>query len=430
LRRQAEERLDALSAAAPAPEELAVAVHELRVHQIELEMQNEELHRAQLELNAQRAEYLDLFDLAPVGYLTLSDKGIVGEANFTAARLLGVERRRLVRQPFSAFVFAADQDAYYLHNGLLKQTGEPQSYELRLRRAGGEAGSGAAPSHFWARLESRPRRAADGETLSSWVTFSDVDARVAATEEVRRLNDVLEERVLTRTAELAESEAKYRDVVERASDGIAILQGGLVLFANEALARMSGYSVDELAGMRFLAVVREAQHAEIAERVRLRLAGELPPTNYEIDLVRKDGTPFTVEVSAGAVTYEGAPADLVLLRDVSERKRAEEELRISEERYRLLADNANDVIWTMSLDGRITYVSPAVERMRGFTPEEAMSQPLEEIQPPDSAAITLGYFVDLGATLQAGLPPRQFRGELEYYCKDGSTVWTDVQVIP
>ena len=147
LRREAEERLDKLSAedapAAPVPEEIAAAVHELRVHQIELEMQNEELRRAQLETEEQRAKYHELFDLAPVGYLTLSEKDVVDEANFTAAHLLGVERRELVGRPFSPFVLAADQEVYYLHRRLLEKTGERQSCELRLQRPG--AGTGGAP---------------------------------------------------------------------------------------------------------------------------------------------------------------------------------------------------------------------------------------------------------------------------------------------
>ncbi len=187
LRRQAEERLDGLSAAAaaaaaasPVPEDVAAIAHELRAHQIELEMQDEELRGAQLELDAQRQKYFELFDLAPVGYLTLNDKGVVGDANLTAAHLLGVERQMLIGQPLSAFLLTADRDAYYLHQRTLQKSREPQTCELRLQRVGGGAGGDAEPAHFWARLESRPRRADDGEPLSSWVTFSDVSETVAA----------------------------------------------------------------------------------------------------------------------------------------------------------------------------------------------------------------------------------------------------------
>jgi PAS domain S-box-containing protein len=112
------------------------------------------------------------------------------------------------------------------------------------------------------------------------------------------------------------------------------------------------------------------------------------------------------------------------------REQTEERLRVSEARYRLLADNAADVIWTMSLDGEITYVSPSVERLRGFTPEEAMQQPLEEILTPPSQAITLDYFARLEHLRQAGQPLERARNELEYRCKDGSTIWCDVHVLP
>ena len=105
-------------------------------------------------------------------------------------------------------------------------------------------------------------------------------------------------------------------------------------------------------------------------------------------------------------------------------------LRVSEERHRLLAEQANDVIWTMGLDGSITYVSPAVERMRGITQAEAMSQTLDQIHPPESQAVSLAYFTRLYEEMAAGRAPEEFRGELEYYRKDGSTVWTEVQVIP
>ena len=333
LRRQAEARLVGLSAAAapaaPVPEELAAAVHELRVHQIELEMQNEELRGTQLELEAQRAKYFELFDLAPVGYLTISDRGIVGDANLTAARLLGVERQTLVGQPFSAFIYKPGREAYYLYLRELRNAEDLQTRELRLQPVGGEP--------FWGRLEGRPQRAAHGETLSYRVTFSDVDAQVAAAEKIRRLNDVLEERVLARTAELAESEEKYRLVIERATDGIVITGESTLLFVNEAFARMSGYSREELANSPFLEMMREGmvrkdQRTMVADRVRRRVAGEdVPPTIVEIDLVRKDGTRYSVEVSAAEIAFRNAPAGLAVVRDVTARKQAERLLSVQSE---------------------------------------------------------------------------------------------------
>ena len=121
LRRQAEEIAREKAAQSPenlealSPEETRQTLHELRVHQIELEMQNEELRRAQAELDAARARYFDLYDLAPVGYCTLSEKGLILEANLTAATLLGVARGALVKQPITRFILKEDQDIYYLH---------------------------------------------------------------------------------------------------------------------------------------------------------------------------------------------------------------------------------------------------------------------------------------------------------------------------
>lgn len=112
------------------------------------------------------------------------------------------------------------------------------------------------------------------------------------------------------------------------------------------------------------------------------------------------------------------------------RQEAETQRRCSEARYRLLADHTSDVIWTMSLDGQITYVSPTVERLRGFAPEEAAQQSFEEILTPESQAITVAYFSRLADRIQSGFPPEPARNELEYCCKDGSTTWCDVHVMP
>jgi diguanylate cyclase (GGDEF)-like protein/PAS domain S-box-containing protein len=118
------------------------------------------------------------------------------------------------------------------------------------------------------------------------------------------------------------------------------------------------------------------------------------------------------------------------LADITELHEAETRLMNSEKRSRLLAENAWEVIWTMDLDGKITYVSPAVERMRGITPEEAMRQSLDEIHPPESAASVADYYRQVFAAIEAGTEPPMFRGENEYYRKDGSIMTGELQVIP
>jgi diguanylate cyclase (GGDEF)-like protein/PAS domain S-box-containing protein len=138
LRQRAETRFDANAALNPADTRQISAqatqqvLHELQVHQIELEMQNDELHQAHQALEASRARYFDLYDLAPVGYLTVSAGGLILEANLTAATLLGVHRSLLVTRALHAFVALQDQDAYYLMCRQLLENGQEQSCEVRI----------------------------------------------------------------------------------------------------------------------------------------------------------------------------------------------------------------------------------------------------------------------------------------------------------
>jgi PAS domain-containing protein len=120
LRKRAEDVVREKDALSPeniesmSPAEIRRMVHELRVYQIELEMQNEELRRAQVETSTAQARYFDFYDLAPVGYATVSEKGMILEANLTAAKLLGVVRSTLVQQSITQFILPEDQDIYPL----------------------------------------------------------------------------------------------------------------------------------------------------------------------------------------------------------------------------------------------------------------------------------------------------------------------------
>jgi PAS domain S-box-containing protein len=106
--------------------------HELRVHQIELEMQNDELRKTRDSLEISRAKYFDLYDLAPVGYLTLDNKGVILEANLTSAHILGLPRENLVNQPFSRFINNENFNIYFTNQKLLLENKVPQSYEIDL----------------------------------------------------------------------------------------------------------------------------------------------------------------------------------------------------------------------------------------------------------------------------------------------------------
>ncbi|MEI7903704.1 MAG: PAS domain-containing protein, partial [bacterium] len=179
LRKRAEEIARgkaAESSGALSPEATRQTLHELRVHQIELEMQNDELRRAQVELDASRARYFDLFDLAPVGYFTLSEQGLILEANLTVATLLGVARGALVKQPLTRHILPEDDAIYYLHRKRLFETGAPQVCEFRMLRADGD--------HFWARVEAAAAHDADGAPVCRAV-MSDITERKQAEQALR-----------------------------------------------------------------------------------------------------------------------------------------------------------------------------------------------------------------------------------------------------
>jgi len=151
LRSQAEEMLGTVSVdqkdiSALSPEEVQVLVHELRVHQIELEMQNVDLRQAQIKLEELKDKYMDLYDFAPVGYMTLNDRGLILEANLTTVQLLSMERTSLIKMFFSQFVCKEFGDTFYLYLQQVFESQSKQTCEIKLTRKDGTV--------FYAQLES------------------------------------------------------------------------------------------------------------------------------------------------------------------------------------------------------------------------------------------------------------------------------------
>ncbi len=164
------------------PKEGLRLLQELRVHQIELEMQNEELRRTQAKLQASQARYFDLYDVAPVGYVTIVEKGRITEVNLTAANLMGVERGALVEQHLTSFILPEDQDIFYRLRKSLLAKNLPQACELRFVRRD--------KTRFWARMDATVTYDAAGASRFR-VAIIDITDRKRAEDERQKFQDQL-----------------------------------------------------------------------------------------------------------------------------------------------------------------------------------------------------------------------------------------------
>jgi PAS domain S-box-containing protein len=152
---------------------------------------------------------------------------------------------------------------------------------------------------------------------------------------------------------LLESEEKYRTLIERANDGICIVQDRMVKMCNRYISELWGGSVEEILGRQFTDFIHPDALSEVIDRYNRRMAGETPPPIYQTILKRKDGSRFHVELNAGIVSYEGRPANLIIVRDINERKKVEETLRESEATARVLMNAPTDSVILMDIHGKI-----------------------------------------------------------------------------
>ncbi|MBU2261938.1 MAG: PAS domain S-box protein, partial [Proteobacteria bacterium] len=327
------ENVEALS-----PDEVRQALHELRVHQIRLEMQNEELSRMQAELEASRARYFDLYDLAPIGYFTLSEAGLIMEVNLTAANMLGVARGALVKQPLTRFILPEDRDIYCRRRKLLFETGAPQMCEMRMVK------KDAAP--FWAQMEARLAQNAEGAPVCRAV-MSDITARKRVEAELQQVHDELEHRVTERTVALRRANEERRtdiinrkrveEIMRRTEEnfrrslddsplGVRIVTlEDETIYANQAILDIYGYdSVEELRTTSIKNRYTPQSYAEFKIR-RGKRKGDDGPSEYEISIVRKNGEVRHLQVFRKEILWDGERRFQVVYQDITARKQAEEE---------------------------------------------------------------------------------------------------------
>jgi len=192
LRRRAEEKLKKTSRrneelSGMPPERMVTLIHELEVHQIELEMQNDELCRIQNKLEKTLDKYSHLYDFAPVGYFTISEKGIIEEVNLTGATLIGIERSSLIGKPFTRFILTEDQDIFYQYRQRFLETETAQSCELRLIKNDRH--------DFYALLECILIKNKGDDSRKIRMAVSDITARKQAEKKIKEYSDKLEKQV-------------------------------------------------------------------------------------------------------------------------------------------------------------------------------------------------------------------------------------------
>jgi len=179
-------------------------VNELQVHQVELEMQNEELRRTQLELEASREKYYDLYDLAPVGYFSLDHKNLILEVNLKGASMVGMERRLLVKKRFTQFIVSAFQDPFYMFQKETFKTGAIQTLEVQLKK------KNSTP--FWVHLDGVATQDTDSNFTHMRIIAIDISEKKQILENLKKSHDELERRVEKRTDELMKANAQLESL--------------------------------------------------------------------------------------------------------------------------------------------------------------------------------------------------------------------------
>jgi PAS domain S-box-containing protein len=395
LRRRAEHRAQALKTEeidASWPAEAQRVLHELRVHQIELEMQNEELRAIRERLELSQARYFDLYALAPVGYLTLSEPGVILEANLTAAVLLGVDRVGLPGKPLSAFIVKDDQDNYY-HLMTRLKTGQPQTCELRLKKRDNPP--------FWARLEAAAAPDESGPIV--WrVVISDVtenkqakDAVQEALQQLKLITDNMAAGVTRCSRDL-----KYMWV----SPSYAAWLG------RKGPEEIVGRTIIDVRGPDLYEAVRPYVRRVLSgERVEFEIQAPYPGTGprwIHAVYVPTRGKDHNVDGWIGVVT------------DITERHEAEERLRESEERFRRTFYQAAVGIAQTGIDGQWLLLNDRLCEILGYSRDELRGKTFIDITHPDDRQASLaGVRKLLAGELTS------FSLEKRYIHKDGAMVW-------
>ncbi len=313
-------------------------LHELQVHQIELEMQNEQLRQAHVALEESRDRYVDLFEFAPIGYLTLTDKGLIAEVNFIGAELLGTERKKLLLQPFSRYIAPEYSDQFNLRLVRLMQNEAQQSYDMQIRRDD--------DTKSYVHVDALHVKAEDG-TVTFRITLTDITKS-------KRIEEALKE-----------SEQRLNFAFKGSGDGMWDwdVNTGQVHYSKQWKS-MLGFSDEEFKS-EFKAWEDHVHPDDLKQSladIQAYLAGKTPSYSNQHRLQCKNGT-YKWILSRGIVVSrndDGKPKRLIGTHtDITAQKLVEQDLRIAATAFEgqegiMVTDSHNIIIRVNQAFSRIT----------------------------------------------------------------------------
>jgi len=378
--------------------EILKTIHELHVHQIELEMQSEELINSQNELEKSRNKYSDLFDFAPIGYFILDNKGNISEANLTGASMLGIDRSQLITKPFALYIDNEDKDIFYVNRrNVLNNTICNVRLDLKLIHKD--------KSSFYAEIIMEPITTSDNKITYCHVAVIDISERKKTQEE------------------LHQSEKKYRSLFNTMSEGLALHEiicdemgrpcNYRFLDINPAFIRQTGLKASDIIGKTVKEVIPDIEQFWIDTYGQVALTGKSKKFEHFSKSLNR-----YYEVFA----YQTQPMQFAaIFMDITVRKQAEKALAESEKQYRELVETANSIIMRWDNKGIIRFINTFGAKFFGYSDDELLNRDVMNILPK----VESGTGRDLEALAKdIILHPEQHTQVLnENIRKNGESVW-------
>ncbi len=312
-----------------------------------LQLRTKLMEVEQKALQQSEERYRTIIETAHDLIWTLNNEGVFTFFNKRSEETSGYKLSELIGKSFAPLIFP--EDLPKMQQALLKTLqGNPESYDVRVYNKDGNI--------FILSVNTVPLY--ENDKIIGTVSFG---------------RDITEHKQFEEA--LQQSEEKYRNLISNIQDGVFLIQGTKIRFANEAFAKMAGYTVEDVIGKDFREFVAPEDLEMVMDYYHRRLAGEDVPREYEFRGKHRDGAKIIVSLNTGLINYNGQVASLGTVKDITEHKRAEEQIR----EQAALLDKAQEAILVWNLEDSITYWNKSAQRLYGWTAEEVISKNANEL---------------------------------------------------